>query len=71
MKPGTFKIISKKPYTQLKSLIDVLDGFAKLVEQHPSMLSVDVGRSGGKTSVAELEAECLTDGSIVYNVFIY
>jgi hypothetical protein len=70
MKPGTFRTLATKQYTQLESLIDVLEGFAKQVKQHPSMLSVDVRLSANKTGIAELEAECLSDGSIVYNVFI-
>lgn len=75
MKPGTFEVLWKKPYTQLESLIDALESASKDVNQHPSMLSVDICADGDrcseKAATVVLEAEALTDGSIVYNVYIH
>lgn len=75
MKPGTFEILWKKPYTHLESMIDILESAAADVNQHPSMLCVDTCTDGDrcdeKHALIVLEAECLTDGSIVYNVYIH
>ena len=75
MKPSTFEILWKKPYTQLESLIDVLESAAKDANEHPSCLYVDVCGDGDRCSekgaTVVLEAEALTDGSIVYNVHIH
>lgn len=75
MKPSSFEILWKKPYTQLESLIDVLESAAKDANQHPSMLCVDICSDGDrcteKSATVILEAESLTDGSIVYNVYVH
>ena len=75
MKPDTFKILWKKPYTHLESLLEVLDSAADSAGQHPSMLCVDICSDGDrcteKPATVVLEAEGLMDGSIVYNVYIH
>jgi len=75
MKPSSFEILWKKPYTHLGALIDVLESAASDVNQHPSMLCVDICSDGDrcteKSGTVVLEAEALTDGSIVYNVYIH
>ena len=75
MKPNTFKSMWKKPYTHLESLIDILENAAEDSGRHASELTVDVCSDGDrcteKSATVILEAEGLSDGSIVYNVFIH
>ena len=75
MKPDSFKVLWRKPYTHLESLIDVLESAADDVNQHPSMLCVAICSDGDRcketAATVVLEAEGLSDGSVVYNVYIH
>lgn len=75
MAPDSFEIIWKKPYTHLGSLIEVLESAADAAGEHPSMLCVDIcqdmDRCKEKPATVVLEAEGLSDRSVVYNVYIH
>lgn len=70
LKPNTTRRLSRKAYRNLGELLAVLDGFVSITNQHPSVIDVDADYEAEHVGFATLEAECLTDGSIVYNVLI-
>ena len=76
MKPNTSRIVWTKPYTELESLLEVLESAVEDTIRHPSEIEVNVCSDGDRCeertgNIVVLEAESLTDGSIVYNVFIH
>jgi len=76
MKPNTSRIIWTKPYTELESLLEVLNSAVEDTIRHPSEIEVNVCSDGDRCEektgdIVVLKAESLTDGSIVYNVYIH
>ena len=76
MKPNSSKLIWTKPYTELESLLEVLESAVEDTIRHPSEIGVNVCSDGDRCeertgNIVVLEAECLTDGSIVYDVYIH
>lgn len=76
MKPNTFQMIWKKPFTNASDLTDLLFDAAVDCGVSCEEINVDACSDGDHceeitSNLAVLEAEVLSDGSIVYNVTLH
>lgn len=75
MKPNTFELIWKKPFSNAEDLCDLL--ISATQDSNTAMSEINIGvcsdgdRCGEKAGIAVLEAESLTDASIVYNIRLH
>ena len=74
MKPNTFELLATRDFSNLEELQAHLAEFQGIANQHPSTIYVRAIRTydseSRKLERVKLEAEALSDGSIVYNIDI-
>lgn len=75
LKPHETEVLLKKDFQTVEELQDLLDQAMKLTNQHPSTIYVETTNLGDFSDTVNgpwfvLEAEALSDGSIVYNITI-
>jgi len=63
MKPNERQLLFSEPFHNLEELKTAIDKAETASGQFLELIDVGVGRF-------ELEAECLTDGSVVYNAYL-
>lgn len=65
MIPGETKALLKKQFGSVQRLQEILEEVIELAGEDADMINAD-----GIADTVRLEIECLSDGSLVHNVFI-
>jgi hypothetical protein len=80
LKPEETQVLLKKEFQTVEELQDLLDESIRITNQHPSVIYVEIDGGLGdfderkrpaNGSELTLQAEGLTDGSVVYNISIF
>ena len=74
LKPEEIQVLLKKDFQTVEELQNLLDEAVRIANQHPPVIYVglihlgDFSTRTGEGAEFKLEAEGLTDGSVVYNI---